>query len=225
MSRYTEWPNLVVYWTVMAWCSFETQHTLIWYMIQHKGSFFYHFWRWFPTGSVLRCIEIPPLITTFSSTGRKQIIVQLSILSSNVFHREPDPPTFPQHRNVHTKWNECKPFFFFFFFKSIDLERRFFLSFFFYHDKVTGVNVSFHLLWGGALLGPRRKSLYQRGTNKPAPAFKNQRKKKQVLLVEKCVNMYVNHIVFTVLLMVFRRWMILLILKLNYCMLLKVYPV
>lgn len=45
------------------------------------------------------------------------------------------------------------------------------------------------------------------------------------ILSRKCVNMYVNHIVFTVLLPVFRQWVILLTLKLNYCTSLKVYPV
>lgn len=56
-------------------------------------------------------------------------------------------------------------------------------------------------------------------------SIKKKIEKKKLLLVEKCVNMYVNHIVFTVLLLVFRHWVILLILKLNYCMSLKVYPV
>lgn len=56
-------------------------------------------------------------------------------------------------------------------------------------------------------------------------SIKKIEKKKTTFIGRKCVNMYVKLIVFTVLSMVFRQWMIFLIWKLNYCMLLKVYSV
>lgn len=39
MGKDVKFPNMVLYWTVMAWCFLETRHTLIWYVIQYQGSF------------------------------------------------------------------------------------------------------------------------------------------------------------------------------------------
>lgn len=92
----------------------------------------------------------------------------------------------------------------------------------FEHDKVTVVNVCFDLLWGTFSVHVESLCINEELTTSTSI---QKSEKKTTFISRKCVNMYVNHIVFTVLLMVFRQWMILLILKLNYCTLLKVYPV
>lgn len=188
-------------WWYGAICKLIARWPAIFFSTKTVLAFLYFLSGWQQTQDVL---DSHPWSWCQWSARKKQIIINMSIKSSIDSHWF---QLFPQSsQNTENAMNVNR-------FKSFGLDGAFFKIFFCifsFASQLTSYNI---------------ETLCIDEKLTASTSIWKKLKKKHVLIVEKCVNMYVKRTVFTVLLMVFRQWMILLILKLNYCMLLKVYPV